>query len=102
VTNLAEVLAAEIVARHFPLRFDFDEPAIWLEHHPAPHDRRSGKRGHPRFDRVTFASLAPRRIWLGSQARIGLGEPTWEPVPLPEVAALIGEHELDDPAQPVG
>jgi hypothetical protein len=102
VTNLAEVLAAEIVARHFPLRFDFDEPVIWLEYSPALHDRRSGKRGHPRFDRVTFASWAPRRIWLGGQARISLGEPTWEPAPLPEVAALIGAHELDDPVPPDG
>ena len=39
VTNMAEILAAELIARHFPQRFDDAARVAWLEHYPARHDR---------------------------------------------------------------
>jgi hypothetical protein len=34
VTNMAELLAAELIQKHFPERFDYNPPAILLEHYP--------------------------------------------------------------------
>jgi hypothetical protein len=34
VTNLAEYLAAEIVVKHFPYRFEEETPIVWIEHYP--------------------------------------------------------------------
>jgi hypothetical protein len=39
VTNMAEILAAELIARHFPQRFDDAARVACLEHYPARHDR---------------------------------------------------------------
>jgi hypothetical protein len=39
VTNMAEILAAELIARHFPQRFDDAARVACLELYPARHDR---------------------------------------------------------------
>lgn len=94
VTNLAEFLAAEVLARHFPGRFEEVEPCIWVEHYPGRVDPRRNVTGRSEFDRVTFASWTPRIARLGGVARRCLGEPAWHPMALTEVAALIGGEEI--------
>jgi len=96
VTNCAEYLAAEVIARHFPARFGHEEPAVWVEHSPpdAPgwYRRRAG--GGSGFDRVTFSSWAPRQVVERGVARVKLGEPSWSPLSVAELAALIGEDAV--------
>src|SRR3954454_11418382 len=75
VTNMAEVLAAEIVARHFPALLDADacpvQPVRWVEYYPpAP-----GLPGE--YDEVTFDPWRIRVIWLGGVRRRALGAPAW-------------------------
>lgn len=75
VTNMAEYLAAEIVARHFPHLLDSPsdggQPVIWLEHYPPG-------RGVPgEYDRVTFAPWRIRAAWLGATMRPTFGTPAW-------------------------
>jgi hypothetical protein len=91
VTATAAVLAAEVIARHFPHRFEEPEPVVWIEHLP---DRR-GRPELAEYDRVSFATWTPRRVWLGGRARVSLGAPAWRPLPRHEVAALIGDAELE-------
>jgi hypothetical protein len=38
---------------------------------------------------------APRRVRFGGQERLSLGEPEWRPLPVAEIASLIGEHEAE-------
>ena len=92
VTNMAELLAAELIQRHFPQRFDFEPPAILLEHYPTEHHRGRVAR-KPTWDRLTFHSWAPRRVWLGGQERLAFGEPEWRSMPEDEVEALLGCDE---------
>lgn len=93
ITNMAEVLVAEAVRHFCPERFEWAEPAIVLEHYPEERDKwgRLGRRAT--WDRVSFGSWSPRKIWLGGRERVSLGEPQWRPLPVAEVAALIGEDE---------
>jgi hypothetical protein len=94
VTNLVEILTAEVIARHMPHRFEFDEPAVVLEHYPEQRRQKSGKVVHEAtWDHVTFETWAPRRIFLGGQERVSLGAPGWRRLPGDEVARLIGGDE---------
>src|SRR5688500_3340016 len=90
VTNLAEYLAAEVIGRLFPARFEDPEPCIWVEHYPGRRDPRRNIIGRAEFDRVTFASWTPRACWLGGVQRTRLGEPEWHRLTPEAVAALIG------------
>ena len=38
---------------------------------------------------------ASRRVRFGGQERLSLGEPAWRPLPVAEIAALIGEDEAE-------
>ncbi len=97
VTNMAEVLVAEAVRHFCPERFEFPEPAIVLEHYPAEYTE-AGRRGRREtWDRISFASWSPRKVWLGGRERISVGEPTWRPIPRDEVVRLIGEAEVERP-----
>ncbi len=75
VTNMAEYLAAAVVARHFPHLLDASavegQPVVWREHYPP----RRGGRG--KDDRVTFAPWRIRATWLGGTLRRALGAPAW-------------------------
>jgi hypothetical protein len=93
VTNMAEVLVAELIARLCPERFEWEEPVVALEHYPEEYDRRGRIGRHPTWDRISFGSWSPRKVWLGGRERISLGEPVWRPITIEEVAALIGEDE---------
>lgn len=102
VTNMAELLAAELIQKHFRERFDYDPPAILLEHYPTEHHRERVAR-KPTWDRLSFHSWAPRRVWLGGQERLAFGEPEWRTMPEHEVEALLGRAEMiaPPPALPI-
>ncbi len=88
ITNMAEVLAAEVVARHFPGFLDVDAkpkpPVRWVEHYPpAP--------GVPEeYDEVTFIPWRIRVTWLGGVRRKTLGSPTWRWLSPEESGTLFG------------
>ena len=91
ICSVAEYLAAAIVGKYFPARFDEPEPVVWIEHHPAGEDRR--RRGAARLDvsRVTFDTWKPIIIQDGHGWRAKLGEPTWTPLTADELRNLIGD-----------
>jgi hypothetical protein len=97
LTNLIEVLAAELIAKHCPARFETlgEPPAIVIEHYPPDPNRPAGPRNAGQYDLVTFASWTPRPARSGSQHRTSLGEPSWRHLSAAEVRALIGD-EADD------
>ena len=94
VTNMAELLAAELIRKHFPQRFDYEPPAILLEHYPIEYSPQGRMARKPTWDRLTFHSWAPRRVWLGGHERLAFGEPEWHSMPEHEVAALLGRAEM--------
>lgn len=89
VTNMAEVLGAEILARFFPERFETDAtPMIWIEHYArTPWER---TQGWPEYARVDFASYRPRIASVGRSRRLMLGQPTWTYLPQEDLEQLIG------------
>ena len=99
VTNAVEYLAAEVIAKHFPHRFEFEEPVVWIEHYPPPQAGRYARRrrtGQADYDRVTFASWTPRYEYARGAERVRLSEPEWRPIPAHEVEQLIGRREVED------
>jgi hypothetical protein len=84
VTNLAPYLAAELIAKHFPARFEHPEPVVWVEHYA----------GHAGFARVSFATWTPRRAVERGVARVKLGNPSWSSLSADELATLIGAEEV--------
>ena len=94
VTNMAEYLAAEISAKHFPQRLETREPFVWLEHYSHPEEADPSLREI--WSRVTFDSYTPRLVTLGGVLRTRLGMPRFKYLPTPQVARLIGEDELRD------
>jgi hypothetical protein len=101
VTNMVEVLAAELIAKHFPVRFEAvgEDPVTLVEHYEPLQDARTRRRGKPTYDRVTFGDWRPRKVWLGGQERLSLGEPDWRHMPDEEVRALLGDEADDLPQQ---
>lgn len=93
ITNMAEYIAAEIGAKHFPDRFEQPEPFRWLEHYRHPAERDPDLR--ETWSRVRFDSYTPRLVTLGGVVRTKLGIPRWIHVSTVEVARLIGRRELD-------
>jgi hypothetical protein len=88
ITNLAEVLAAEIIARHFSALLDAAaeprQPVRWIERYPAAP-------GWPaEYDEVTFTPWRIRVVWCGGMRRRSLGTPDWRPLRPEEIAALFG------------
>jgi hypothetical protein len=67
VTNMAEYLAPELIQRHFPPRFEELPPAIFFEHYVEERtpEGRLGRKAA--WDRLSFNSWAPRRVWLSGQ-----------------------------------
>ena len=92
ITNMAEELAAEVIARHFPERFEAEVSILWLELYPRTPEER--KRGIPAFSQAEFSSFTPRVEYLGGIKRIRIGQPSWRHVDEVEIeAALIGPLE---------
>jgi hypothetical protein len=100
VTNTMEFLAPEAIRAFCPGRFEHEEPVVLLEHYPEERTP-SGRIAHEEtWDRVSFRSWAPRRVWYGGQERLSFGEPDWRRLPIEEVIGLIGEEEVRRPPQP--
>ena len=97
VTNMVEYLVAEVISKFLPHRWDFDPPVLVLEHYPPRRSSRVPERtaGQPDYDVVTFDSWRPTTIWQAGIKRIRLGEPAWHHLLTDEVAALIGESEVN-------
>jgi len=94
VTNMVEYLAPELIQRHFPQRFEELPPAIFLEHYVEERTPQGRLGRKATWDRLTFHSWAPRRVWLSGQERISFGDPQWEHLPEHEVEALLGRDEM--------
>lgn len=88
VTNAAELIAAEVVARHFPARLDAPtagcQAVAWLEHYPA----RRGLREE--YDLVTFTPWRIAVALVGGVLRRTLGTPAWRRLTAEEVDRLLG------------
>jgi len=93
ITNMSEFLAAEIIARHFPDRFETEIPVIWLEQYPRTAEER--RQGVSAFSHAEFISFTPCVEYLGGIKRIRIGQPTWRHVDETEVEALIGPIEAE-------
>ncbi len=91
ITNLAENLWPEVLAKYLPQRFDYPEPAICIEHYPPVKNRNGHIEQAATFDQVTFARWQPKAVIRHGITRIELGEPDWHALSLEQVKALTGE-----------
>ena len=91
---MAEHLAPELIQRHFPHRFEELPPAIFLEHYVEERTPQGRLGRKATWDRLSFHSWAPRRVWLSGRERIAFGDPHWEHLPEHEVEALLGREEM--------
>ena len=73
-------------------------PALFLEHHVAECTPAGQLSRKSTWDRLSFHSWAPPRVWLSGQERIAFGDPHWDHLPEHEVEALLGEEEMAAPA----
>jgi hypothetical protein len=101
VTNMAELLAPELIQRHFRHRFEENPPAIFLEHYVEERTPQGRLGRKATWDRLSFHSWTPRRVWLSGQERLSFGEPQWEHLPESEVEALLGREEMRTLPPPV-
>ncbi len=91
---MAEYIAAEIGAKHFPSRFEQPEPFVFVEHYRHPRETDLALR--ETWSRVRFDSYTPRLVTLGGVVRTKLGTPRWIYLPPREVARLIGAEAMAD------
>ena len=77
-----------------PQRFEELPPAIFLEHYVEERTPQGRLGRKATWDRLSFHSWAPRRVWLSGQERIAFGDPHWEHLPEHEVEALLGREEM--------
>jgi hypothetical protein len=91
---MAEYIAAEVGARHFPHRFEQPEPFVWIEHYAYPEERDPALR--ETWSRARFDSYTPRLVTLGGVVRTKLGLPRWIHLPPAAMARLIGAGEMAD------
>jgi len=90
VTNMAEYLAAEIIAKHFPQRFEEEVPVCWIEHYPPI--QAYGRSGKTReYSLVEFASYRPRLVQRFGGPRLSIGEPNWRYLEEQEVERILGQ-----------
>jgi len=94
ITNMAEYIAAEVGAKHFPDRFEQRDPFTWIEQYRYPEEQDPALR--ETWSRVRFDSYTPRLVTLGGVMRTKLGTPRWTHLPVTEVVQLIGAEELAD------
>jgi hypothetical protein len=100
-TNVAQYLAPELIQQQFPQPLEALPPAIFLEHDVEERTPQGRLGRKPTWDRLTFHSWAPRRVWPSGQERIAFGDPHWEHLPEHEVEALLGREEMQALPPPV-
>jgi hypothetical protein len=91
---MAEYLAPELIQRHCPQPLEELPPAIFLEHDVEERTPQGRLGRKPTWDRLTFHSWTPWRVWLSGQERIAFGDPHWEHLPEHEVESLLGRGEM--------
>jgi len=91
---MAEYIAAEVGAKHFPERFEQPEPFTFIEHYRHPEERDPVLR--KTWSRVRFDSYTPKLVTLGGVVRTKLGTPRWIHVPSNDMARLIGPAEMGE------
>ncbi len=91
MSNMAEVIAAEVIARFFPHRFEEEDPVTWIEqYHRTPQELR---KGIPEFSKTVFENYNARIVWHGQHRRIQIGQPRWQFISRGEVEKLVGRLE---------
>jgi hypothetical protein len=81
VTNIAQYLALELIQRHLPQRFEDLPPAIFAAQYVEERTPEGRLSREANWNRLTFHSWAPRRVWLSGQERLSFGDPHWEHLP---------------------
>jgi hypothetical protein len=94
ITNLAEQLCAELIRAYFAVRFEHDEPVIWIEHYQRTPDEL--RRRWPEFSRVTFHSQAPRRVTVAGTDRLQLGRRRGRISPAPPSRRWLDNRSTSD------
>lgn len=86
ITNMVEMLAAEVLLAYLPHRKDEALPFVWIEHYVAERYR-----GEPEsLAEVTFANYTPHRIMTFRAERYSLSSPTWKHITRPMLNYMIG------------
>jgi hypothetical protein len=73
ITNMAEYLAAELAAKHYPHRLEEPEPFRWIEYYPRSESER--RRGMVEYSLVAFSTYRPSVVSVWGGRRIKLGKP---------------------------
>jgi hypothetical protein len=89
VSALAEYLAADVIARHFPERFEEKQPVCWIENYER--NEWELRRKLPEFLLVEFASYVPRTVEVSGEQRVRIGTPRWTRIARETVEAMIGQ-----------
>lgn len=89
VTRLAEYLAAEIIAQHFPERFEDEQPVRWIENHER--NEWELRRKLPEFLLVEFSSYTPRPMDDAIGKRVRIGAPRWTRLSREAIERIIGQ-----------
>jgi hypothetical protein len=90
ITNLAEYLAADLIARHFPDRLDsIGQSVVWVEHYARQNVAEARKFGEFAF--VSFAPWRPTRTILAGIPRRTLGRPSWQYASRLTIEDLLGQ-----------
>jgi hypothetical protein len=93
VTNLAEYLAAEVIATHFPHRFEEEIPVIWIEHYP-PRRANRQRSENVQYSFVDFDSYTPRRAKFFGRPRVRIGDPAWRNLEVGDVERIVGQTPI--------
>lgn len=84
IREVAEYLAAEVIAEHFPEGLpDLPRPMLWIEHRPG-----RGRRGLGRYFLLDFPSYHPQPAAMGFVRPLTLGHPKRVELDLREVLSL--------------
>lgn len=82
-------LAAEILAQHFPERFETPDPVRWVEHRERSEWEQ--RRNFSELSLVEFASYTPRLETRGGTKRTRIGRARWTRVAREAVEELIAQ-----------
>jgi hypothetical protein len=86
ITDIAGPLAADVLRECLPERIGQNPPFLWIEHYPGSPDQPG------RYSLVTFSRTVPEHGMNGGRWRASLGTPSWHPLSLDQLTALIGEQ----------
>lgn len=89
VAEVAEYLAAEVIAEHFSGKLpDLPRPLLWIEHRPG-----RNRRGPGRYFLLDFPSYRPQPAAVGFSRPLTLGCPKRIELGRREILSLIGREQ---------